>query len=361
MVMVAAACEDDKPVQGEAPPPTVESKPGLCAGGGGTVKDGVSAGMFPRAVGAYCIDPNGETRAYGANAKGSLGQVCTELFDGECEVYRSFGLERVVTVRYVDGSGTPGAVNVNLSRFASPNGAYGFFTKRIVADADPAESAPKPLEAGGAAGLGTGIAYIWRGKHVVELSYTNEMESPDQIRASSARVIPELAREIGERVPGDKRLPAAARVLPQEGRIPLGVAFQAGDALDISGVGPGAVGYYEKGGQRWRVLSVLSEDEAAAKDVMKTLRKVPGARAIKEPKPALWLALRRDETGPPQNWLIERRENRIVGIGDEPFAGPTGGDAGAAELSEAERFALLALAFSAKPDPEPTKKNPAAP
>ncbi|MET0793682.1 MAG: DUF6599 family protein, partial [Polyangiaceae bacterium] len=131
----ASSCNKDKPVErGAPPPPIASSKPGACASGGGTVKDAASAAFFPRVAADYCLDPNGEARAFGENAPNSLDAVCTELFDGECEVYKSFGLRRVVTLRYIDGKGSPGAVNVNLSRFATPEGAYGFFTKRVVAD-----------------------------------------------------------------------------------------------------------------------------------------------------------------------------------------------------------------------------------
>src|SRR4030095_10877604 len=102
--------------RGVAPPPIAASKPGACSGGGGTPTDNVSAAFFPRTVEDYCIDPHGDMRAYGQNAAGTLGDVCTQLFDGECEVYKSYGLERVVTLRYIDGKGSPGTVNINLSR-----------------------------------------------------------------------------------------------------------------------------------------------------------------------------------------------------------------------------------------------------
>src|SRR5690606_30725455 len=147
--------------RGAAPPPIASTQPGACSGGGGTVTDKVSAGFFPRTSGAYCVDPNGEVRAYGESASGTLDEVCTQLFDGECEVYKGFGLKRVVTLRYVDGKGSPASINVNLSRFADREGAYGFFTKRVVGDSDPVEATTQKLEAGGAGALGSGIAYVW--------------------------------------------------------------------------------------------------------------------------------------------------------------------------------------------------------
>ena len=99
-LVLFCGCDKKQPPEAErgaAPPPIQSSKPGTCASGGGTVSDKVSAGMFARTAGDYCVDPNGETRAYGENAPANLDKVCTELFDGECEVYKSFGLKRVVT------------------------------------------------------------------------------------------------------------------------------------------------------------------------------------------------------------------------------------------------------------------------
>ena len=129
----------------DTPPPVESTQPGRCVQGGGNVADATSAAFFPRKVSDYCIDPNSETRAYGKNAPGTLDQVCTELFDGECEVYRMYGLERVVTVRYADGKGSTSTVNVVLSRFETARGAYGFYTKRVVADADPIDTKTKAI------------------------------------------------------------------------------------------------------------------------------------------------------------------------------------------------------------------------
>ena len=69
-----------------------------------------------------------------------MDEVCTTAFDGECEVYKRFGLDRVVVLRYVDGTGAPNSVEVNLSRFTTSDGAYAMFTKRVVADGDPARA-----------------------------------------------------------------------------------------------------------------------------------------------------------------------------------------------------------------------------
>jgi uncharacterized protein DUF6599 len=336
----AVACQKERTAdRGAPPPPIASSKPGACASGGGTVKDSASAAFFPRVAADYCVDPNSEARAFGESAPNSLDAVCTELFDGECEVYKSFGLRRVVTLRYIDGKGSPGAVNVNLSRFASAEGAYGFFTKRVVADADPAETVPATLEAGGAGALGSGIAYVWRADMVAELSYTNELEPPDQLKASAQRVLPPIAKAMGDALPGDAHLPRAVSLLPTANRLPMGVSYAAKDLLGIAGTGPGALGFYREGAERYRVFSLTRVDEDSAKDVLKTLRKMDGAKALKDTGvDAISFSMRDDESSPLVGWVVGRKGSAVVGVGDELFVLRGKADSQAARIPEAKKL-----------------------
>ncbi len=354
----SVACDrsskDSDGEQGAAPPPIASSKPGVCSSGGGKVADSETQAFFPRKVGDYCVDPNGETRAYGANASGTLDAVCTERFDGECEIYKSYGLTRVVLVRYVDGKGSPGTVSVTLSKFGDRQGAYGFFTKRVIADADPVIAAPAKLEAGAAGAQGTGIAYVVRGEYVAELSYNNELESPDQLKQSSEKVLPKLARELGERLPGDKaELPAVAN-LPSQDRVPMGISFSNQDVLNIAGTGPGAVGYYKQADKRWRMASIVKQDDDAAKDVMKTLRKLDGARGVKNQVfDTITFTTQTSEDAPKVAWVMGRNGARIIGVGDEEFVPDE-----KAQLNQAEKLEKLKAALLKAPA-EPAKSGEA--
>lgn len=329
------------PNEGSAPPPpVVSSQPGACASGGGTIKDNVSASYFPRLAGDYCLDPNGDAKTYGEAAGAPLDAVC-DLFDGECEVYKSFGLKRVVTAQYVDGRGSPGTVTVTLSRFASPEAAYAFFTKRVVADADPLEAAPAPLEVGGAGALGSGMAYVWRGEMVAELRYVHELESPEQIRASSAKILPLIATGLGNQLPGSAEPLPTVRQLPTENRIASGVAYEYQDLLGISGMGRGAVGYYKDGERRYRVFASVRPEEDSAKDLVRTAKKTEGAKTFKDsPIDAVRVGLREGEGAPRLSWMIGRSGNVVAGVGDEAFA-QTGSDASLNRLSEAEKLTML--------------------
>ncbi len=304
--------------RGEAPPPPPSAATqGICAAGGGRVSDPMTASFFARKVKSYCLDPNGETRAYGQSAPNGLEGVCLEQFDGECELYKGYGLDRLVTARYVDGRGSAGEVSVALSRFAAKDGAYGFYTRRLLGGADPLKATTEPLAAGGAGALGTGIAYVWRGLYVAQLTYSNVSESPEQLKLSSDQILPEVARSLGSSLPGELDPPAAVGLLPAESRVKLGVEVQVKDLLGVTGVGGGAIGYYQDGTRRWRSIALVKPDDAAAKDVLGTFGKLPGAKADKSlPAEAVSFSLH-----PPgaakTDWVVVRKGNTLFGVGDE--------------------------------------------
>jgi hypothetical protein len=339
-----SACKRDEEEKGVAPPPVASAKPGVCASGGGTNSDAVSAPFFPQTVGAYCIDPNGDTRAYGENAKGTLDDVCIQQLDGECDVYKSYGLKRLVTLRYVDGKGSPGAVAVMLSRFGSKEGAFGFYTKRVVADGDPARITLSDLPAGAAGALGSGVAYVFRGDYLAELSYTNEAESPDQMRESGKRILPDMAKAIGERMTGDTALPAAVMLLPSEHRLPMGVSYSVDDVLRLSGAGGGAVGFYADAGKRWRVVALVRTDDDAAGDVLETLKKAHHASVLKDlPFPAVAVSVQHEDS-PKTDWVFGRRGNKVFGVGDEELVlgeGKSKEDEARVKTTRDEKIALV--------------------
>jgi hypothetical protein len=286
----------------------------------------------------YCLDPAGETRTYGENAKLDMDAVCTTAFDGECAVYMQFGLKRLVALRYVSGEGGAGTVEVYLSRFADESGALGMYTKRVVADGDPAEpSTPKPLDAGGAGALGTGRAYLWKGSYVAELQYNNEEETPESLAASSATILSAIAGDIGSRLPAGRGMPAAAESLPKENRIPNGMQFYPRDAPNL-GSTSAAVGFYREGPKRYRMVSVLRDGTAAARDTMRTVREHSGWL----PVPGLG-----DEgciaTMPSKSeYVFVRQGARVVGVGDEDLAVAKG-----QPLTKDEKLALLKRWLSA--------------
>jgi hypothetical protein len=342
MSACASCSKEDKRTGGDTPPPPPPSasnaKAGACASGGGELTDPVSGAYFPKTAAGYCVDPQGEIKTYGEKGKLSMDEVCTTAFDGECEVYKRFGLKRVVSLHYVDGSGKAGTVEVNLSQFADVAGAYGMYTMRVVAG-DPAEpSTPKPFAAGGAGAIGTGRAYVWRGQHLVELQYNNEQESPAELAKSSDTILRAVGKEIGAKLPGSTTLPAAAQALPEANRLPNGIVFQPKDILGWNGVGPGALGFYKDGDRRWRTLVVFKDDADQAKDAFKTMKSKPGTLPVPTMGDEAAHVVVGGQGGSPKvEVLVARKGNAIWGIADEEYA-LRGSGAGAADKEQKARL-----------------------
>ena len=324
LVLLVSGCKNEKTEErGSAPPPVAETaKPGACASGGGTVDDPVQGEFFVRTAGSYCLEPQGDTKTYGDRGKLTMDQVCTTAVDGECEVYKSYGLKRAVIVRYVDGGGGGGSVEVILSTFGDPAGAYGMFTKRVIADADPADSrAPRPISAGGAGALGNGRGYVWKGPYLVELTYLNEQESPEQITKSSAPVLTSIAEGLGGKLPGSPDKPAAAQALPTANLVPNGIQYFPKEALGIARLGAGAVGFYKDGTKRYRIVSLVREDADVAKDAMKLLRQRAGVLPVPQlADEALHMVVQDAPDRPKSEYVVARKGAIIFGVGDEDLA-----------------------------------------
>lgn len=326
LVLSITGCKKDEAPQGpggDVPPPPPSAaiaKAGGCANAA-PIDDPVSTGFFPKSVGTFCVDSApGAVKTYGVKAKLSMDAVCTTAFDGECEIYKSFGLSRVVTLRYVDGATQGGGVvELVLSQFENDGGGYGMFTKRVIADADPtAPEAPKAVTAVGAAAMGGGRAYAWRGNYLVEATYMNEQETPAKMVKSSESILPQLAKAITDRLTGNSEKPAPVRALPEANLVPLGVSFAPKDAMGIKGLAPAAIGFYKDGEKRYRVLTAALADEAAAKEVMKAVKAKPGALPVAGlGDEAIQYVTAGGKESPKAEWVFARKGAQVIAYGDE--------------------------------------------
>jgi hypothetical protein len=300
-----------------------------CAGGGGPVVDPIAQHFFPQKIADYCVDPQAEVRTYGENAKFTMDKVCTTAFDGECEVYKAFGLQRVVSLHYIADKSS-GIVDVVLSRFVK-DGAYAMFTKRVVADGDPnLPTTPRafdPATTGAIVGaIGTGRAYVWRGDYLVELQYNNEEQAPRDVKKSSDAILPLMAAAIGAQLPlrgksDNEDLPASVRALPTLERVVNGVQFYPREAPLFGRVGATAIGFYRAGDRRYQAAAITREDEASAKDAMKTLRSRPGATKVEYLADDAWAVSFVHKDGELRSeWVFARKGAQIVGFGDDEFA-----------------------------------------
>ncbi|HEY8091561.1 MAG TPA: DUF6599 family protein [Polyangiaceae bacterium] len=320
---LVAACKDDAKSDTPPPPPPLAASSAhadACAGGGGQDTDSISAPFVPRLAGGYCIDPQSEPKTYGDKGKLSMDEVCTTAFDGECEVYKSFGLDRVVVLRYVDGTGAPNSVEVNLSRFKTADGAYAMFTKRVVADGDPAKATVKPLAAGAAGATSSSNAYVWRGQYLVELTIVTEdtKMTPAQMAAANEKTTGVIAKDIGGKLPGSTDPLPSAALLPAASRVPLGVSYHPKNALSFQGIGPVAVGYYKEGDRRWRDVAIVRADADAAKEAFRAFKLKPGALPVKGiGDEAVQVLVQEAADRAKAEYLVARKGTTVVAVGDE--------------------------------------------
>ncbi len=307
-----ASCKEEPPPRREPPPPA--AKKGNC-NAPRRANDPRNIRYFPPKSDGFCLDPNGSDKGFGQGAKSPINGICN-LFDGECEIYKYFKVKRVVEVRYVDGAGSGATIDVYLSQFETDTHAYGMFTKRVVGDGDPAHAdTPKPISGGGAAVLGIGNAYLWRGRFLAELTYNDDKASAKVIRVAASKRLPGLVKALGDKLDGNTELPPSAKALPATDRILSGIRMHTKDVLSYAGMPAGALGYYKSGKKRWRVLSIVAADKAQAEDVFKTLGASGKAREKGIGDSAARIVNVNDV--PTTEWIIARKGSRLIGIGDE--------------------------------------------
>ncbi|NUP05089.1 MAG: hypothetical protein HOW73_03395 [Polyangiaceae bacterium] len=324
--------ENDKvqPEKRGAPPPpattaTTSGSAAVVTCTRASADDELAKTFLPAKSEGFCLDPKEADKSFGKGAREPLEKIA-DLFDGEAKNYEDYGVERVVHARYIAEAGGPVSIDVNASKFASDAAAYAMFTKRVVGDGDPADEAtPKATEGGGAAALGIGNAYLWRGPWLLEIVYNDDAATPDKLAQDGKRVLAPFVKAIGEKLPGEKSPPAEVALLPAEGRIPMGMRYRlsgpfpgaAGDvdhpAKDAIG---GAVGYYLDGTKRYRVSVVERADDAAAKAVYAAAAKSEGSKSVAgagdEATTYDW-----KEGALKGNVAVARKGKRVVAVWDE--------------------------------------------
>lgn len=316
IVMLLVGCGQAQPEQRESPsgdrrgppPPTVESASANACKTPGKIKDADFAAFVPEVSGSFCIDAKLGATAYGQNADKTLEEIC-ELYDGECAVYQAHTVVRVLEVAYVTG-GSKATINLKVSKFKSPENAYGMFTKRLIGDGDPIDEAtPKAIRAGFENGvLGIGNGYLWRGDVLVEATYNDESKTPTQLDEESKPVVGALLTAVNDKLTGDTS-PALAKRIPEKERLPLGVRYVVSSALVKEG-GAGLYGYYKTAdAKRYRVALVPHADEAKAQALVALLEKTYGAKTAGEGT----VTMRVEE----MDWIIRRVGTDVFAVGDE--------------------------------------------
>jgi hypothetical protein len=290
----------------QTPPPPCRAPAALAA-------DAEAASWFPAVVEGHCLDPHSDVHRHGGKTAPPLAGACAAL-GVECDLPLRLGLQRVVSVRYVDVTSALERVTASVWSFADAEAALAYLTERVAVDTELGR--PPVLFDAGAGGVlrGSGAALV-RGSSVALLELEDERTTAAERARRAAVVLPALARSIGARLPGTTRLPRAVELLPVEGRSLDVVRYEGFDLFGISGVGRAARARLERPSGTRDVVALVRQDEDAADDVMATLRKVEGARRIKQ-APYGALRLRQTEgTRVPMDWVFGRKGTVVLGVG----------------------------------------------
>jgi hypothetical protein len=318
--LVALACEASPPKETPRPPApsALPVAPDACASGGGTVDDAVRAAYFPRRVSGLCIDRHADVRSYGKGAKAPLGSAC-EVLPGECASYGPFGLARVFVVPYLASARPRARVTVTLLELASPEASYALLTRRILGDAPDDFRAWKAIDPEGTQVLSGARALVWRANHLAFIDYTDETTTPAGAAERGAPMLEGLSRELARLLPGKPDRPASVTLLPERDAGPLAVRFDHEDVFGIGGLGSGATARYAVGGRNAPMAILARPDDDAAKDVLRTLRRIPGSRSPRGGAyESVEVSIQSGGGAPRMEWFFGRRRNVVLGTGREP-------------------------------------------
>lgn len=314
--------EDAGQTRKGAPPP-----PSPAATGSGAAAVAVKCETAPDPVykplparsGDYCIEASDVNVSFGEGAKKPIGDV-SKLFDGGAEVYLRHKADRIVQVKYVNEKAPTKFVTVTLTRTDTKENAFGMFSQLLVGDRDPAdESLPKRKDGVARTTFGTGNAYVWKGTQVAEIVYGDDQASPEILKKEGGPVLEALAKAIGDGLDGDANFPESVAALPKDERLELGERFVIDGLFGVEGL-KGAVGYYKRApDKRYRVAIVsgpAADAEAKLKEHASKCKPATACTFRKEAEGGY--TLRVEESGVATEWLMTKKGDALVAVGDEP-------------------------------------------
>lgn len=281
---------------------------------------------FPRTSGAYCIDANADQRVFGSGGTLPIDEAAEVLGLDASELARPEPVT-VVSISYVEDTTEPGRIAASVASFGSADAAYAFFTRRLAEAAELGRPTYESFSAGAAAVVGETTVFVVRAEAVLRLEFTNRRLPPARLGSAARPVLVALGSDIGARLPGDDKLPPAARLLPDAARVPLSLRYYASDFAGFDGAGTGALATYLEGSRPYRMVLAVRADADAGKDVLSTLRKRDGSWVLKhEAYDATRVAENDATTGAVREWIFGRKGAVVAGVAFDvpPRAVPKG-------------------------------------
>ncbi len=141
-----------------------------------------------------------------------IGEELYDYIDGGAEIFMEYGFLAAATQDYIGPGGR--RLVLEIYEMEDDTAAYGIFT----AFRTPAGEA---IALGDAGQLTDYYLSFWKGRFLVNVTLGGGAED-------SSTVLRALAGAVGERLPGQGRIPRLAGLLPAEGRLPSGVDYFEG-------------------------------------------------------------------------------------------------------------------------------------
>ncbi|MDX2056147.1 MAG: DUF6599 family protein [Polyangiaceae bacterium] len=332
--LIAIACDSESALKvlgrHSAPPQVLE-----CESSPGEIRKT----RLPAKLGSLCLASTAPIRSFGTGST-PLYSFCRGLLGTDCAEFTPFHLLQAEAGVYRSKHGDA-AIDAVVLAFETPALAFGYFSRSVLASEDPRKTPYVALLGDGAAAQSNIDARAVTGNQVVILRLSDSEQPTERVVERARVLLPEAVRGLTRALGGASELPLEVRLLPSAGLLPLGMAYEPENVLDVGGLGPGAVGYYARGVKRWRLAAVDGVEEAAALDVVSTLRKFHGATVLKQaPFDALTFTTPRTEAQAPSTWFLTRRAQRVYAIGDDDFVGSRA-QAEIAQLTESEKLQEL--------------------
>ncbi len=189
-----------------------------------------------------------------------LPDTLYEYLDGGAARYVSYGLRRLVHVRYENERESEPRADVTLDIFdmgAAPS-AFGIYRGGL-------READAPREWCTEGYLSGSVGAAWKGRFFVHVLADDE--GPERVE-----MLERLLRRVCDGIAGDPSLPAILDPLPEEGRVPRSERYVPADLLGHAFLPGGVLAAYEIDGRRAQLFVSDLRSAAAATEALAGLR-----------------------------------------------------------------------------------------
>ncbi len=270
----------------------------------------------PSRIADLCVDPNTKVVDLDPISTQDFDQLCSRRFASDCPEYVHWGLRRFVQLRFIAATGEPENLEVTLLRFATPEAAHALFTVRGLSRVEPGQRDVVAVS-GSSRGLILGSsAMVYRGTDFVEMRYYNRQAAGKTEETLARQRLGEFAPRFVDALPGQPEPPRVFKLFPDDHRLSWGLRSSYRTAFGVAEVGPSTIGYYRDGKRAYSIFAASYPDDAAASDVYRALRRLPGRHVLEDvPFDAFEVSAAFGTQDVPSLWLVGKNGGRVAAVG----------------------------------------------